>query len=595
MLPIALQEAVMVLRSVHKPYAVVGLLVATAVVPSACSDEFEGCKANRTCPPPGGGDNGGEAGGGNETGGSSGSSSGTSGAAGTDDGGGGGTGGSSTGGSGASGGEGGTDDGPPTVEAFTPSDGSSDVERDIEVTAELSEPVDEATVTETSVTLTGPDGEVAGTLSVDENVISFVPDRPFYLLGTYTFTLDDTVADLAGNTLEEPASAEFQVRDGRWGAITTPFGRSARYLGAFGKNAAGDIILAGGQPVEPSTTLWAAIYSASDNIWTPAESLVRPVATYTPSDWRGVGIDTERRAAVLWTTNSEHGWYRFSEENGWQDAGSLPAYPSVAVTSGGLATAVAYNSMMANARTMNTSTGELQPVTPVTIGGTQDLRMVASRERVAIFGLGAAAAGEEIDVAWRDPATGWEAADPVASAANIDLWSVSADDQGNIVLFWSETNRIWSRIYEPGEDSWTRPLLVSTTGMYPMALGEMSQGNVAAALFWDDVAYGAYYQAGVGWVQSSIVDLGELGGLVPRSGEFGVATAIDPRGNAIAVGRIGYRRYVPGDGWQSPVEHRLDLGQWRLWMAAAPDGTILAVTHDLTGDDELIPQAVRFE
>jgi len=28
------------------------------------------------------------------------------------------------------------------------------------------------------VALTGPDGEVAGTLSVDENVISFVPDPP---------------------------------------------------------------------------------------------------------------------------------------------------------------------------------------------------------------------------------------------------------------------------------------------------------------------------------------------------------------------------------------------------------------------------------
>jgi hypothetical protein len=127
----------------------------------------------------------------------------------------------------------------PAIVSITPDDGEVDIERDVTVTAELSEAIDESSVTNTSVKLNGPDGDVAGIASVDGNTISFAPERKLNLLGTYTFTIDETVADLAGNTLEESASAEFRVRDGRWSEPVFPFGTVPREVRAFGRNAAG--------------------------------------------------------------------------------------------------------------------------------------------------------------------------------------------------------------------------------------------------------------------------------------------------------------------------------------------------------------------
>ncbi len=376
----------MVLRSVHTPYALVGLLVATVSIPTACSvEEFEGCKASRTCPSQAGADSGSGGGGGdeNETGGSSGSSSGTSGAAGLDDGDRGGTAGTS--GSAASGGEGGMgDDDPPSVEGFTPDDGSSDVERDIEVTAELSEPVDEATVTATRVTLTGPDGDVAGTLSVDENVISFVPDRPLYLLGTYTFTLDDTIADLAGNTLEQSASAEFQVRDGRWGEPTFPFGETERRVTTkLQRNAFGDIVV-GTESWPGYENVIAGVYHAAENRWTTG---VVPNATGFVI---GVGMDAQLRAAIGWQPiSTAGGWAQFAEATGWRPLGSLGWGPNdVTVTPEGQALAWHGDETSRYVtRVQSLGGGSLGPVEQTPLNVDASVQFVASRERFAVLSV----------------------------------------------------------------------------------------------------------------------------------------------------------------------------------------------------------------
>jgi hypothetical protein len=558
----------------------VGILAAITAVPIGCGDDqFSGCEASRTCPPKGKGGaagNGGEAGGG-DTGGTSGSG----GSAGADEGGAG------------SGGAG--DDQGPTVDSFTPTDGSSDVERDIEVTAELSEPIDESTVTETSVTLEGPDGEVPGTLSVDENVISFVPDRPLYLLGTYTFTIGGTVADLAGNTLAEAASAEFQVRDGRWGAIETPFGRTPRYMDAFARNAAGDVIIAGGQPAEP--TIWTALYTANENSWAP-EELTLAEQVSLPSNSDGLDIDPQRRVAMSWLGTTS-GWYRFTEDEGWDDMGALPNYAVVAVTSEGLATAAWVRDGTLSARTLDLADGALGAVTPLWSSQpptATDIKLVASLERVALFERTPGTSGQQITVAWRDPISGWGSREPIASAADISgIWAAASAENGSIVVIWMEGMQIWSRIYEREADTWTRPLLITNESTVPsFGSPQMAAGNIGMQLYVSSTAYGAYYQHGVGWIQSSIVDLAELGVGDFTSG-FGVQMAMDGRGNLLAIGHTGCRRYIPGEGWQSAVEHGLDLGPWRMWTATQPDGSFVAITHELTANDEIIPAIVRFE
>jgi hypothetical protein len=124
----------------------------------------------------------------------------------------------------------------------------------------------------------------------------------------------------------------------------------------------------------------------------------------------------------------------------------------------------------------------------------------------------------------------------------------------------------------------------------------ISAGNIAVTIYGGDMAWtGAYYEKGTGWVQSSFVDLDGLGNYDPFR-EIYVELGIDRRGNVLAVGQTGYRRYVPGDGWQPIVEHGLDLDSIRrFWMSAAPDGSTIAVTNALTANDEFIPQSVLFE
>src|SRR5688572_18605416 len=239
----------MIRGTLHKRHALFGILAAAIAIPTGCmSDQFEGCEASRTCPPSKGGEAGvggdGESGDTN-TGGGSGDSN-TGGSSDTGHGG-------SAGSSGDAGGEGGSggadDDGaPPTIVSFAPADGDVDVERDITVTVTFSEPIDERSVTETSVALSGPDGEVSGTLSVDGDVISFVPERKLNLLGTYVLGIDETIADLEGNTLGESASAEFRVRDGRWSEPEYPFGRAeSQAAGYFQRHARGDIVMSIGK------------------------------------------------------------------------------------------------------------------------------------------------------------------------------------------------------------------------------------------------------------------------------------------------------------------------------------------------------------
>jgi hypothetical protein len=592
---IALQEAVMDLRSVHTPYALVGVFVATTV-PIACTDEFEGCRASRTCPSQGGDGNGsgGEAGDGIMTGGSSGSGSGTTGAAGMDDGGGGGTGGSSgSGGSAASGGEGGADDGPPTVEAFTPSDGSTAVERDIEVTAELSEPIDEATVTETSVTLTGPDGEVAGTLSVDGGVISFVPERPLYLLGTYTFTLDDTVADLDGNTLEEPASAEFHVRDGRWSEPTFPFGQSERRVTTeFQRNAFGDAVV-GTETWPGYENVVAGVYLAAEDRWITGRV---PNATGFVS---GLGIDTQGRAAIGWQPSSgSGGWSQFGEAAGWSAFGSLGEAPiDVTVTPEGQALATLYDDSVSRyvTRLQSLGGGSLGPVEQTPLGANSPPKFLATRERFAAVGVRPVSGGEELAISWK-VSTGWGTLEPLASAPEIGSFRCESDEEGNIIVVWVDAGDVYSRVYERARNAWTKPEFV--VAVSPDAIPgniDMTAGNAVLSINSFDPAsatWAAVYLAGVGWDQESIVKLDE-----PWSG-WAVAVAMDSQGNALAAWHsdLKYRRYIPGSGWSavSPIEGYVN--PYYQWAAGAPDGSVLVVTTDALNMDEYrVPFAVRFE
>jgi hypothetical protein len=513
---------------------------------------------------------------------------------GSEDSGGAGVGGSSAGaGDGGAGvGGGGVDDEAPTVETFTPDDGSHDVERDIEVTAELSEPIDEATVTETSVTLTGPDGAVTGILSVDENVISFVPDRPLYILGGYTFTLADTIADLAGNTLEASASTEFQVREGRWSEPTYPFGQMGpRVFPQFDRNLLGDVIV-GTETYPGYENSVAGLYNAAENRWTIAE-FPDPQGRFS-----GVGIDSMRRVALSWSMwPNGFGWSSFGEATGFSPIGALPGAAGITVTPGGQALAIGWDEMASRyvTRVHSLAGGSTGPIEQTPLGPGTNYGFITSGERFAIVSLRPVMDGDEIAVMWKE-STGWGPLEPLAFAPDIATYSCDSDEEGNIILVWiDDVGNVKSRVYEPAQNAWTMPAPLMTVVPPAMVGGlDMTAGNAIVSIQKfapDSAVWAAIYEAGVGWDEESIVLLGE-----PLIGS--VAVSLDPRRNAVAIFHddLMARRYVSGSGWSEaePLDHRVYL--FNRFAAGAPDGSVIVANMSVDEKDQIeVPLFVRFE
>lgn len=112
-------------------------------------------------------------------------------------------------------------DAPPRVVSITPDDGDDEVESDVTVSVEFSEPLDPDTVTpKTFKVFAGEAGEteVAGTLklSTGREQLRFAPDERLDLWGRYRVEISRELADDAGMTMLDDFSASFRVRDGVW-------------------------------------------------------------------------------------------------------------------------------------------------------------------------------------------------------------------------------------------------------------------------------------------------------------------------------------------------------------------------------------------
>ena len=114
----------------------------------------------------------------------------------------------------------------PTVTAVFPANGATQVPLDSVIWATFSEPV--TGVNETSFTVTGLAGPIAGTVSYDPamRTATFTPTASLELDGYYTATLSTAIQDLAGNPLAAPYVWSFATR-----TSITPIGE-ARTAGA---------------------------------------------------------------------------------------------------------------------------------------------------------------------------------------------------------------------------------------------------------------------------------------------------------------------------------------------------------------------------
>jgi hypothetical protein len=101
----------------------------------------------------------------------------------------------------------------PVLCSVFPASGTQGAAVDTVVSATFSASMSLASITENSFTLSGPSGEVEGSVSYsDNNTAVFRPDADLAYETTYTVRLSDTIADVLGFPLETGSSWSFTTR-----------------------------------------------------------------------------------------------------------------------------------------------------------------------------------------------------------------------------------------------------------------------------------------------------------------------------------------------------------------------------------------------
>jgi hypothetical protein len=170
-----------------------------------------------------------------------------------------------------------------TVLQESPEDGRTDVQVETRIGFQVDAPIDEATLSSDSFSVTDPQGaELVGTLELDEDdpsVVVFTPDEPLDVITTFTATITTELAATGGATLEEDYDWEFRTLDSEWGISEwiepTGNGRSddQRVVVDAQSNAIAvwefTTTLTGSNP---PTGIWSSRYTRV-NLWSPPEQI----------------------------------------------------------------------------------------------------------------------------------------------------------------------------------------------------------------------------------------------------------------------------------------------------------------------------------
>ncbi|HVF38960.1 MAG TPA: Ig-like domain-containing protein [Gemmatimonadaceae bacterium] len=186
----------------------------------------------------------------------------------------------------------------PTVVSVSPTAGASSVPVNSAVQVTFSEAMDATSITSSTITLSGPGGSIAGSVSYNaaSRVATFTPSAALANSASYTVTVTTGVKDAAGNALAAPFAASFTtaaVVDATAPTVITPISPA---------NAATGIALATAvtavfsEPMDPATissttvTLRATTSGAAVSGSVAYNSAARTV-TFTPSSPLAAGTN----------------------------------------------------------------------------------------------------------------------------------------------------------------------------------------------------------------------------------------------------------------------------------------------------------------
>lgn len=217
-----------------------------------------------------------------------------------------------------------------SVVDVTPPSGAIDVERDVPIVVTFSAAVDPESVTTSAFEVVGVNGPIAGTLTVEDEVITFRPERRWHLHSEVTVKVSTDLKGSRGERLAEGAESSFFVRDGEFGvpALLSP-DTSVNVVSAG--NKAGDVIVAW-QDAE-STHIAVTVFDAAVGSWTEVVELSNGAVNWRPQ----VAINALGDALAVWddgaTASTAAGWSRYSRESGWSAPKTLDrtAHPGSAI------------------------------------------------------------------------------------------------------------------------------------------------------------------------------------------------------------------------------------------------------------------------
>lgn len=456
----------------------------------------------------------------------------------------------------------------PTVSSVEPSDGATDIEQNTSVKVTFSEPVDESTINKTNIVLTGPSGDIAGTLTYESNsnTAVFTPSNRLTLHSLYTAKVSKEVKDTSGNSMETEFSSAFTVREGVWGSAELIENDNA------------------GQAIIPQVAV---------------DSFGNAIVVWLQSDGTRNNICSNR-----YTFDSGWGTAELIENDNTGNA----VNPTVAVDPSGNALAVwrqydgSYYSIYCNRYTSGVGWGTAEIIETENSGHAinADIAMDSSGNALAVWPQ----SDGSLYHIWSNrytPESGWGTAEKISTSYSGDASSpqVAVDSSGNAIAVWYQddgiNNNIWARLYKSGSGWETAGKIESNDA------GDALNPNVAIDSFGNAVVvwqqrdalsqfdiWSNHYSINSGWGNATLVENNDAGHATkPRvsTNHLGSFKIIWQQSEN-STSNIYCRSYKFDSGWKVPK--RVDVNDSAVSInpeiSVDPSGNAIAVwsQHDGT-------------
>ena len=432
-----------------------------------------------------------------------------------------------------------------TVQATTPNDGASAVERDVAIEVSFSAALDPKTITSDAFSVVGPTGIVSGRLSVSGAKVTFTPSAAWSLFADYTVSLASTIRSAQGVPLSSADSFAFQTRDGVFRKPERLTTMNAVNLQVVGSRA-GHVGVVWTDYLMPAST-FAVVFDPQSTKWGTAAAVASDAQISFIS--ASVAFNDLGQAFAVAGSNTLM-WNRF-DGSAWGTARSVPAghFSSgpCAIADDGTAMTFWREYVGEESRVFAQS---LSPDDKWSAVAT--VRSGANLVGLKRFGSGFLAlhqleADKTLYSSSYDPKRGWLPEKLVTPSAGTFTQGMATTETAALLLWWDATNVATAALFDG--TSWTNENLGPVTGGTHASVGE--RGHVAAWVNQNN-AYAARYDLKLGWQAPS-----KLGAITAEY--TGPGLEIDASGNALAAwpngSSVSWRRAAhSSSGWGEPQQ-----------------------------------------